>query len=268
VTAVAVADVIHLITDLTETAARRAAGGEVTIRAGRVGRGLAVEIEDRGADVDAEWLGRVNALLASPPDLDMVEADQLGYVVAARLAAKHQIAVTLRSSPVGGTAAILVLPHAILVTGSDRDTIVDGSLSRIDVSPEQSWPSSPEPEQHETPSPAGLADSRVAPYVAADEDPDAAKPAPWYWLTAGQPATEQPAAAQSWPAPGGSGVPENARSAADQPTEVHAAAGSDTASSGSTTAAGLPRRVRQATFGPAVRSFDPDDADEQRPPAE
>jgi hypothetical protein len=267
VTTAAAADVVQLIAELAEAAAHRTPpGGEVAVRAGRVGRGLAVEIEDRGAELDAAALEGVNALLATPPDFDLVETDQLGYVVAARLATKHRITVTLRSSPFGGTAAILVLPHAILVAGGDRDTIVDGSLPRIDVGPHQPELLSQPPGPQQAGSAAGLAERRVAPYVAADEDPGDAKPAPWYWLTASQPAT--PAAPRSRAARGGSEAAAEVRSAADQPTIEQASAGLGASAGGGTTAAGLPRRVRQASLTATPEGSGSQPADETQPAAE
>jgi hypothetical protein len=269
VSTAAAADVVQLITELAEAAAQRTPpGGEVAIRAGRVGRGLAVEIEDRGAELDEAALEGVNALLASPPDFDLVATDQLGYVVAARLATKHRITVTLRSSPFGGTAAILVLPHAILVAGSDRDTIVDGSLPRIDVGPHQPELLSQQPGLQQAGSEAGLAERRVAPYVAADEDPGAAKPGPWYWLTASQPATATAAAPRSRAARGGTEAAAEVRSAADQPTIVQASAGLGASPGGGTTAAGLPRRVRQASLAATPEGSGSQPADETQPAAE
>ena len=53
-----------------------------------------------------------------PPQFDVVAlADdlRLGMFVIARLATRHGIAVTLRSSPYGGTTAIVLIPHEIVV---------------------------------------------------------------------------------------------------------------------------------------------------------
>lgn len=52
------------------------------------------------------------------PQFDVVAlADdlRLGMFVIARLATRHGIAVTLRSSPYGGTTAIVLIPHEIVV---------------------------------------------------------------------------------------------------------------------------------------------------------
>jgi signal transduction histidine kinase len=115
-----VADVIHLLAELIENATQYSpAGTEVTVRAGEVARGIGVEVEDRGVGVTDEQLDKLNQNLASPPEFDLAEGDQLGLFVVARLAAKHGIKVTLRPSPFGGTSAIVLLPRAILEARSE-----------------------------------------------------------------------------------------------------------------------------------------------------
>jgi signal transduction histidine kinase len=134
VTADAVADVLHLITELVENAVEHTPPlAEVTVRVGRVGRGLVVEVEDHGPGMAKENLESLNALLAEPPDIGLSAAEGVGLLIAARLAARHGITVSLRRSPTAGTTAIVLLPHAILITGEVRDTIFDGSLPRIDA---------------------------------------------------------------------------------------------------------------------------------------
>jgi len=112
----AVADVIHLLAELIENAATYSpASTEVTVRAERVANGFVAEIEDRGIGIGAEDLATFNERLAHPPEFDLADSNQLGLFVVARLASKHQIAVTLRRSPYGGTAAIVLMPHSIVV---------------------------------------------------------------------------------------------------------------------------------------------------------
>ncbi len=63
-------------------------------------------------------LAAFNAQLAVAPQFDVVAlADdlRLGMFVIARLATRHGIAVTLRSSPYGGTTAIVLIPHDVVV---------------------------------------------------------------------------------------------------------------------------------------------------------
>ncbi|WP_320781269.1 nitrate- and nitrite sensing domain-containing protein [Streptomyces sp. CRN 30] len=115
----AVADVIHLLAELIDNAtAYSPAPAPVGVRAAMVAKGLAIEIEDRGLGLPEEEYASLNASLASDPKFDVVGLAgdlRLGMFVIARLAHRHAIAVTLRSSPYGGTTAIVLVPHEIVV---------------------------------------------------------------------------------------------------------------------------------------------------------
>lgn len=116
----AVADVIHLLAELIENATTYSpANTEVTIRAERVANGFAVEIEDRGIGISAQEMATFNDRLANPPEFDIADSNQLGLFVVARLAGKHHIRITLRSSPYGGTSAVALLPHPIVAMSDD-----------------------------------------------------------------------------------------------------------------------------------------------------
>jgi signal transduction histidine kinase len=116
----AVADVTHLLAELIENATTCSPPStEVTIRAERVANGFVVEIDDRGIGIGAGDLVTFNARLASPPDFDVAGSNQLGLFVVSRLAGKHHIRITLRPSPYGGTSAIVLLPQQIMAV-SDK----------------------------------------------------------------------------------------------------------------------------------------------------
>lgn len=119
----AVADVIHLLAELIDNATVYSpAPAPVTVQAGMVAKGLAVEVEDRGLGMSEDEYASLNAQLAVPPQFDVVAlADdlRLGMFVIGRLATRHGIAVTLRPSPYGGTTAIVLLPHDIVVQETD-----------------------------------------------------------------------------------------------------------------------------------------------------
>ncbi|WP_328354468.1 nitrate- and nitrite sensing domain-containing protein [Streptomyces sp. NBC_00445] len=124
----AVADVIHLLAELIDNATVYSpAPSPVGVRAALVAKGLAVEVEDRGLGMSEEDYASLNAQLAEPPQFDVVAlADdlRLGMFVISRLAHRHGITVTLRSSPYGGTTAIVLIPHEVVVRevpGSDTD---------------------------------------------------------------------------------------------------------------------------------------------------
>ncbi|MFF4032875.1 nitrate- and nitrite sensing domain-containing protein [Streptomyces sviceus] len=120
----AVADVIHLLAELIENATLYSpAPSPVGVRAGLVAKGLAIEVEDRGLGMSEDEYAAFNAHLAEAPKFDVVAlADdlRLGMFVVARLADRHGIQVTLRSSPYGGTTAIVLIPHEIVVREEDE----------------------------------------------------------------------------------------------------------------------------------------------------
>jgi len=119
----AVNDVIHLIAELVENAtAFSPPTTRVTVNGGIVGRGFAVEIEDRGLGMTPEAMAAVNEQLASPPEFDLANSEQLGLFVAGQLAARHGIKVTLRRSPYGGTTAIVLLPTEIITSETEESS--------------------------------------------------------------------------------------------------------------------------------------------------
>ncbi|WP_320778095.1 nitrate- and nitrite sensing domain-containing protein, partial [Streptomyces sp. CRN 30] len=127
----AVADVIHLLAELIDNATSYSpAPSPVTVRAATVAKGLAVEIEDRGLGMSDEDYAAFNEQLAQAPQFDVVAlADdlRLGMFVIARLATRHGITVTLRPSPYGGTTAIVLVPHEIVVReGADEPAAGSG----------------------------------------------------------------------------------------------------------------------------------------------
>jgi signal transduction histidine kinase len=123
VAAPAVADMIHLLAELIENATMFSPSGtRVEVRAERVANGLAVEIDDRGLGIDPAQLAEINQQLAQPPDFDLANADRLGLFVGAKLAARHDVRVSLRRSPYGGTTAIVLMPTSIIVLVSASAT--------------------------------------------------------------------------------------------------------------------------------------------------
>ena len=80
-----------------------------------------IEIEDRGLGIPEHTTAVLNERLARPPEFDIADSDQLGLFVVSRLAARHGIKVTLRASGYGGSLAIVLLPHALVV--SEEETV-------------------------------------------------------------------------------------------------------------------------------------------------
>ena len=117
ITGPAVADVIHMIAELAENAVVFSPPNTPVLISGDiVGRGFAVEIEDRGLGLSEERRAELNDLLENPPPFDLSGSDQLGLFVASQLARKYNIRISLRGSPYGGTTAIVLIPITLVVT--------------------------------------------------------------------------------------------------------------------------------------------------------
>jgi signal transduction histidine kinase len=134
----AVGDVIHLIAELAENATMFSPPNTpVTIHGDTVGQGFAVEIEDRGLGLSDDQLATINTLLETPPPFDPSSSDQLGLFVAGQLAKRHNIKISMRPSPYGGTTAIVLIPRNLVVSEEDqaRDPALaaatPGNLPRI-----------------------------------------------------------------------------------------------------------------------------------------
>ncbi|AVV44955.1 nitrate- and nitrite sensing domain-containing protein [Streptomyces sp. ID05-04B] len=224
----AVADVIHLLAELIDNATSYSpAPGPVGVRATLVARGLAIEVEDRGLGMSAEDYASFNAQLAVPPQFDVVAlADdlRLGMFVIARLATRHGIGVTLRSSPYGGTTAIVLLPHEVVVRESPdpEDPAVGISRAATSAGPvaEAATATATESEaeaEAETEAGAGRGEAddpppgQGAPGPAREGHDDARE------AVGGEPAHSPHAARTAPPAAhGGPGVPREGLAAADE----------------------------------------------------
>jgi hypothetical protein len=120
----AVADVIHLVAELVDNAtAFSPPRSLVHVNATLVAKGVVIEVEDQGLGMDVETRDRANAIMAAPPDFEAMAArgeSRLGLFVIARLAARNGIDVEFRTSPYGGTRAI-VLVHAKVLANVAED---------------------------------------------------------------------------------------------------------------------------------------------------
>jgi signal transduction histidine kinase len=122
----AVNDVIHLVAELIENAtAFSPPNTRIEVRADRVGVGLVAEIEDRGLGLDSDDIDDINRRLASPPEFDLADSEQLGLFVVGRLATRHHIKVSLRPSPYGGITAVVLLPFGVIVREEDASLADD-----------------------------------------------------------------------------------------------------------------------------------------------
>ncbi|RCH65721.1 ATP-binding protein [Streptomyces sp. SDr-06] len=114
----AVADVIHLLSELVENATVFSAPHtQVLLRAQFVTAGLAVEVEDRGLGMPVTEQNKMNALLSDPDQVNvahLLQDGRIGLFVVSALARRHGIAVRLQTNIYGGVQAVLVLPQGLL----------------------------------------------------------------------------------------------------------------------------------------------------------
>jgi signal transduction histidine kinase len=268
----AVADVIHMLAELAENATIYSPpNAPVRVHGDVVGRGFAIEIEDRGLGISEEKLAEFNSNFADPPQFDLSGSEQLGLFVAGQLAKRHGIRITLQASPFGGTTAIVLIPKALVVDEAGYDAELPAAAgdramrltSRfatpvLDVIAEPA--ALPRPG---APSPAAgpLADGPAGPAQDAPGGPPAASPSPA--------AASLPLAGASLAAPEEESVFTPLRRRPAPPGGVFAFGGSLPAEDGGpggaepiTDAAdlaklGLPVRVRQASLAPQLRDRGP-----------
>jgi len=132
----AVADLTHLLAELTENAVRFSPPDTaVTIRARQDPRdegGYLLTIEDWGVGMPPEDLAAANELLASPQEVDLAVAQRLGFHVVSRLAARHGIKVSLGNTPGTGVTAVVALP-ASLFAAAPSDPVVPQEVRGSDA---------------------------------------------------------------------------------------------------------------------------------------
>jgi signal transduction histidine kinase len=113
----AVADIIHLLAELIENATTLSPPyTSVRVSGDTVANGFAIEVEDRGLGMNPARLAELNDRLANPPEFNPSDSEQLGLFVVSQLAKRHGVRVTLKASPYGGTAAIVLIPRHLVVT--------------------------------------------------------------------------------------------------------------------------------------------------------
>ncbi|NEA61494.1 nitrate- and nitrite sensing domain-containing protein [Streptomyces sp. SID12488] len=244
----AVGPMVHLLAELMENAvsfSRPPTPVEVT--ASQVGRGVAIEIEDRGMGMDPEQYAEANELMAAPPRMDvMSRADdaRLGLYVVARLAANLGLQVELRPSSFGGTRVVVLVPAELISAGQP----VQGRPAAL--------PATPGPGAAAVPDRLALrgATARTGPGHA----PTRTAPRPRAAPAADQEAYARPLIGP-WIAPSTPSTPSTPP-ARPTPTPSQASAPAPTASQNP-----LPRRVRQASLVTELREAPPSyDTEPQR----
>ncbi|MBP0456149.1 ATP-binding protein [Streptomyces montanisoli] len=167
-------DLTHLLAELIENACECSdPATKVMVRAQRVSKGLAIEVEDRAVPMHPQMRVQMNQLLKAPDIVDVtgqVREGQLGLLVAAKIANSHGLSVLLQENVTGGTTALVVIPERLLVAMPTVDN--PGAL------PEQARPSA-SPRQVATAATTHTADQATCPDIAetsgAGEAGDAAE---------------------------------------------------------------------------------------------
>ncbi|WP_326700449.1 nitrate- and nitrite sensing domain-containing protein [Streptomyces sp. NBC_01754] len=150
----AVGPVSHVLAELIENALSFSRPpSPVEVRAAKVSRGLAVEVEDRGLGMDEEQLAHANELMSRPPRMDVLahaEDIRLGLYVIARLADQHGLRVEFRPSAFGGTRVVVLIPDELTVPGPRSGPVAVAAV------PDAPAPSAPElaPDDPSEPLPA------------------------------------------------------------------------------------------------------------------
>ncbi|GII75899.1 hypothetical protein Sru01_08810 [Sphaerisporangium rufum] len=127
----AIGDVIHLLAELIENAVSFSPPyATVQVSGQEVGKGYVVEIEDRGLGMSEADLAVANARIAEPPEFRLTDTPRLGLFVVSRLAARHDIQVTLKSSPYGGTTVIVLIPRELINGDSEAEPGMDAMTER------------------------------------------------------------------------------------------------------------------------------------------
>ncbi|WP_405982716.1 nitrate- and nitrite sensing domain-containing protein [Streptomyces sp. NBC_00158] len=180
-----ISQISHLLAELLDNATRFSPPrSKVVVRAELVADGLSVEIEDRGPRVSAAGYEAMNERLHSAPPFSVLaeNAHRLGLFVVGHLADQLAARVTLRRSVYGGTAAVVILPGALLLP--------------VGAKPAPPRPAEPRPLPERAPRPAPVPDPVRTPVRRPEPEP-AREPA----CEAAAEAEEAPPAPALAPAP-------------------------------------------------------------------
>ncbi|MFD6225349.1 nitrate- and nitrite sensing domain-containing protein [Streptomyces sp. NPDC060232] len=265
----AVADLTHLLAELIENAAQFSPPHtKVRVSGEPVGTGYVLEVEDRGLGMGREALGDANRRIEQSEDLDLFDSDRLGLFVVSRLSARHGVKVHLRTSPYGGTTAVVLLPHSMLqgaitvgepVPDPHRDPAAAADPADADRGPgrreEQSADAGRAPARAPVPAREAAGTAQQPPAVTVVRD-GARGPAAVRKDVRGPAAVRKDA--RGIPARGPDPAPaEEPRPAPAAPLRRRTAGGGGTrtepAAPPEASVTELPRRVRQASLVPQLR---------------
>ncbi|MFJ4324171.1 nitrate- and nitrite sensing domain-containing protein [Streptomyces tricolor] len=249
----AVADLTHLLAELVENAAQFSPPHtRVRVTGEPVGNGYALEIEDRGLGMGADTLAEANRRIEQSEALDLFDSDRLGLFVVSRLASRHDIKVHLRTSPYGGTTAVVLLPTALLHSGSTERSAHEDGPGRTDH--ERAYARVPGPIPSQEDAVTARPDRPALEATAPGAHPPSQAPRPRSKGAAGLHATP--------PAPDPDGTePATGRhgTAHEPPPPGVTALRLHRPPDDSAPSDDLPRRVRQASLAPQLRHQRPEE---------
>lgn len=285
----AVGDITHLVAELVENATVFSPPHTpVHVHGERVANGFVLEVDDRGLGLTAEQVLEANQRLAETPEFELSDTDRLGLFVVSRLARRHGVRVSLRPSAYGGTTAVVLIPSGLLTEDLDPSSRGSGNTAVADGGPDAddagaSAAQDAFPEWGPTPArglpglPVGAADRhdhvpapdddlgglprrvRAAPVLvsgrgrAADGPRDTTEHVAPTGRTEGRRVPAAPGGPGPDPRPGT--VRSTGRGAAGTREPVTGGTGPHgSAPPGPAEPDGLPRRVRQASLAPQLRS--------------
>ncbi|MET8146283.1 nitrate- and nitrite sensing domain-containing protein [Sphaerisporangium sp. NPDC005288] len=219
----AIGDVIHLLAELIENAVSFSPPyASVQVSGQEVAKGYVVEIEDRGLGMPPDELAAANERIADPPEFKLSGTPRLGLYVVSRLASRHKIRVTLKSSPYGGTTVVVLIPRELIESDSDIEPDIEPAIEPDAAPAGVPLNGVPEPRQ------GGHSPTGEVPVHAAD-DPEDSRPS---LLTV----------APRWDDPPVHELPDLPAPPPERPAY---------------TPSGLPRRVAQAHLAPELREQPP-----------
>ncbi|MFF8833243.1 nitrate- and nitrite sensing domain-containing protein [Streptomyces sp. NPDC015131] len=244
----AVADLTHLLAELVENAAQFSPPHtKVRVTGEPVGNGYALEIEDRGLGMGKDALERANRRIEHSEALDLFDSDRLGLFVVRRLSARHEIRVHLRTSPYGGTTAVVLLPTALLQSAHPAAPRGNTVPPAPGARPAPGRAASTPPSGHPANAPANRPVRPSLHTPTTRTSPPAPRPTPTSPPT---PASAPPTAARPSRTP--EPPPTAVRNLHPRPASPPPPSAPDPLGSG-TAPAGLPRRMRQTHLAPQLR---------------
>ncbi|SFD08509.1 sensor histidine kinase [Streptomyces aidingensis] len=280
----AVADLTHLVAELLENAtAFSPPHTAVQVTGEDVPNGFSLEIHDRGLGMTAEAAAEANRRLAENPEFDITDTSRLGLFVVARLARRHDVRVSLRESPYGGTTAVVLLPQALLSEVPEGaahaplperpapPTLLNGPVDGpVELEAPVRLPQ--RLSREDRPAPAGAAYDDSVQHAPLDEPPPPAVPLPQRphapvlvadhgrFVNRGRDGRDLPARGARRDTPEYPDMPDipDARPSSGRPADSSvppsAGASAQPPGTGSSTGSGLPRRVPGAGPGPLRRA--------------